>query len=215
MSYGAPVVVVSGLPRSGTSMTMKMLEAGGLTALTDGIRTADSSNPNGYYELEAVKGLDKNGDTAWLREARGKAIKIISFLLTYLPDTHHYQVVFMQRDLEEVVASQNKMLVERGETPHGQAPGPPADPSESGEPGQKDERMIALYRQHLDQVMRFLANRRRFSLLEVNYADALARPAVEARRISDFLGGKLDVDRMAAVADPALYRNRGRDSRSV
>ena len=191
--YGTPVVVVSGLPRSGTSMAMKMLEAGGVALVTDGIRTADLSNPKGYYELEAVKQLDKNGDTAWLRDARGQAVKIISFLLTYLPETHNYNVVFMQRDLEEVVASQNKMLVERGEQD-----GPAAN----------DARMLRLYRQHLDNVMRFMAHRRCFRLLEVSYGDAMAHPAVEARRISDFLGGTLDVDRMAAVSDPALYRNR-------
>ena len=198
--YGTPVVIVSGLPRSGTSMAMKMLEAGGIAVLTDGIRSADISNPKGYYEFESVKQLDKNGDTAWLRGARGKAVKIISFLLTYLPETHNYSVVFMQRDLEEVIASQNKMLVERGEAPDG-----------AGGPGENDARMLALYRQHLDKVMRFLAHRRCFRLLKVNYGDAMAHPAVEARRISDFLGGRLDVDRMAAVSDPALYRNRAPD----
>ena len=192
--YGTPVVVVSGLPRSGTSMAMKMLEAGGVAVVTDGIRGADVSNPKGYYELEAVKQLDKNGNTAWLREARGKAVKIISFLLTYLPETHNYNVVFMQRDLGEVIASQNKMLVERGEAQDGR--------------GDDDARMLALYRQHLDKVMRFMAHRRCFRLLKVSYGDAMAHPAVEARRISDFLGGTLDVDRMAAVSDPALYRNR-------
>jgi hypothetical protein len=197
--YGAPVVVVSGLPRSGTSMAMKMLEAGGLPVVTDGIRTADVSNPRGYYELEAVKGLDKNGDTAWLRGARGKAVKIISFLLTYLPETHNYNVIFMRRDLDEVIASQNKMLVERGETPGTEGP---------GGPGNNDEKMRDLYRQHLDKVMRFLANRSCFSLLTVHYGNAMAHPEVEARRMSDFLGGTLDVARMAGVSDPALYRNR-------
>ncbi len=189
--YGQPVVVVSGLPRSGTSMAMKMLEAGGLVVVTDGIRAADESNPKGYYELEAVKGLDKNGDTAWLGGARGKAVKIISFLLTWLPETYNYNVIFMQRDLEEILASQNKMLVDRGEARD-----------------ENDDRMRVAYRQHLDKVMRFLANRRCFNVLKVNYQDALERPDVEARRINDFLGGRLDVARMTAVADPALYRNR-------
>jgi hypothetical protein len=201
--YGAPVIVVSGLPRSGTSMTMKMLEAGGVAVVTDGIRTPDVSNPRGYYELEAVKGLDKNGDARWLREARGKAVKIISFLLTYLPETHNYDVIFMQRNLDEVIASQNKMLVERGEAPGG----PEGLAGPAGHDG-NDDRMRHLYRQHLEKVMRFLANRSCFRLLTVNYGDALAHPEVEARRISDFLGGTLDVHRMAAVSDPALYRNR-------
>src|SRR5829696_2465105 len=102
---GSPIVVVSGLPRSGTSMTMKMLEAGGLPVITDGLRTADESNPNGYYELEDVKTLSAEGDGAWLAGARGKAVKVISFLLTYLPESYDYQVIFMRRDLNEIVAS--------------------------------------------------------------------------------------------------------------
>jgi hypothetical protein len=179
-------------------MAMKMLDAGGVVAVTDGIRTPDESNPKGYYELEAVKGLDKNGDMAWLRDARGKAVKIISFLLTWLPETYNYNVIFMQRDLEEVIASQNKMLADRGE---------PC--------GQDDERMRVAYRQHVEKVKRFLANRRCFSVLNVNYRDALEHPDVEARRINDFLGGALDVARMASVSDPALYRSRGTPSRAV
>ena len=94
---GKPIVVVSGLPRSGTSMAMKMLEAGGLPILTDGIRAADISNPKGYYEYEPVKQLDKGGEPVWLADARGQAVKIISFLLTYLPETYDYQVIFMQQ----------------------------------------------------------------------------------------------------------------------
>jgi hypothetical protein len=190
--YGRPIVVVSGLPRSGTSMGMKMLEAGGLTVVTDGIRTADVSNPKGYYELEAVKGLDKNGDQAWLRQARGKAVKIISFLLTWLPEEHNYNVVFMQRDIDEVLASQKAMLVQRGE---------PADGS--------DDRLRQTYVNHLQQVMRFVKNRACFNLLIVNYRDVMAHPEVEARRMNAFLGGGLDVAAMSAVADSSLYRNRG------
>src|ERR1700730_12387191 len=105
LRYGAPIVVVSGTPRSGTSMAMKMLDAGGMPTLTDGIRAADESNPKGYYEFERVKELDKNGDIAWLSDARGNAVKIISFLLTFLPESFDYQVIFMDRDLDEVLAS--------------------------------------------------------------------------------------------------------------
>src|SRR4029453_16905754 len=99
LRYGKAIVIVSGLPRSGTSMAMKMLEAGGVPILTDGIRTADISNPKGYYEYEPVKELDKGRVPAWLPEARGKAVKIISFLLTFLPENYDYQVIFMERDL--------------------------------------------------------------------------------------------------------------------
>jgi hypothetical protein len=193
MRYGRPIVVVSGLPRSGTSMAMKMLDAGGLEVITDGLRTADESNPKGYFELEAVKELDKNGDTAWLNQARGKAVKIISFLLTFLPEEHDYRVVFMQRDLHEVLASQNKMLVQRAETP--------------GTP-EEDERMRQHYEKHLAKVHRFLASRSCFSVLPVDYRRALERPRDEAQRINAFVGGGLDVNRMAEVGDPSLYRNR-------
>jgi hypothetical protein len=191
--YGRPIVVVSGLPRSGTSMAMKMLHAGGLEVVTDGLRTADESNPKGYFELEAVKELDKNGDTAWLRDARGKAVKIISFLLTWLPEEHDYRVVFMQRDLHEVLASQNKMLVQRAETPGTL---------------EEDERMRQQYEKHLTKVHRFLDGRSCFSVLRVDYRSALERPREEAERINEFIGGGLDVNRMAEVGDPALYRNR-------
>ena len=174
-------------------MAMKMLHAGGLDVMTDGLRAADESNPKGYFELEAVKELDKNGNTAWLKDARGKAVKIISFLLTWLPEEHDYRVIFMQRDLGEVLASQNKMLVQRAETP-----GTPTE----------DERMRQQYENHLAKVHRFLSARSCFSVLRVDYRSALERPREEAQRINDFIGGGLDVSRMAEVGDPALYRNR-------
>jgi hypothetical protein len=193
LRYGRPIVVVSGLPRSGTSMAMKMLEAGGLDVVTDGVRQADESNPRGYFELEAVKALDKDGSRAWLKDARGKAVKIISQLLTWLPEDHDYRVIFMRRDLNEVLASQNKMLVARA----GQA-GTPAE----------DEQLRRHYEAHLAKVDRFLASRRCFSVLRVDYRSAVERPREEAQRIDAFLGGGLDVEKMAAVGDPALYRNR-------
>ena len=188
---GRPIVVVSGLPRSGTSMAMKMLEAGGLPIVTDGLRRADASNPNGYYEFERVKEFDKQGDTAWLADARGKAVKIISFLLTYLPESYDYRVIFMRRDLGEVVASQNELLDARGEAR-----------------GAGDDRTRALYEEHLAQVARFLGQRRCFATLTVDYAEAVEEPRAQASRINAFLGGGLDVERMAAVAQPHLYRHR-------
>src|SRR5262245_65195845 len=113
--YGEAVVIVSGLPRSGTSMMMKMLEAGGVPIMTDAIRTADVDNPKGYYEYERVKELEKETDKSYVREGRGKALKVISFLLKDLPDDNYYRVIFMRRDLDEVIASQNKMLDRRKE----------------------------------------------------------------------------------------------------
>ena len=190
--YGAPIVVVSGLPRSGTSMAMKMLAAGGMPILTDGIRQADESNPRGYYELEAVKELHTQQDTAWLADAKGKAVKVVSFLLTWLPEGYNYRVVFMQRDLREVIASETTMLHKRGQQPSTTT----------------EDQTIAVYQQHLQKVERFLSSRACFSTMKLNYRDALDRPEDAARRLRDFVGHSLNIEEMARVADPALYRNR-------
>ena len=190
---GRPIVVVSGLPRSGTSLAMRMLDVGGLPVMIDGVRHADVSNPNGYYELERVKTLEGHGDARWLADARGKAIKIISFLLTWLPETYDYRVVFMERRLDEVLASQDAMLQHRGEVEAIEA--------------SRDAR--ALYEEHLRQIDRFLLSRRScFSVLRLDYGHVVARPADAAARLAAFIDVPLDVARMAAVADPALYRNR-------
>jgi hypothetical protein len=194
LRYGRPIVVVSGLPRSGTSMMMQMLQAGGLEILTDAVRTPDGSNPKGYFEFEAVKDLDKGPPPAWLVDARGKAVKIVSSLVRWLPESNDYQVIFMQRNLDEVILSQNKMLVDRG--------APPGD-------GQSD-RIKHLYQTHVEDTLRLLRGRRCVSTLVVDYSETLARPEDTARRVDRFLQGRLDVDRMAAAADPALHRNRSR-----
>src|SRR5687768_1736541 len=110
------ITVVSGLPRSGTSMMMKMLEAGGLEPVVDHVRKPDEDNPKGYYEFERVKALEN--DREWLPEAKGKFVKVISMLLRHLPADHRFKVIFMQRNMPEVLASQKKMLVRRGEDPN-------------------------------------------------------------------------------------------------
>ncbi len=189
--HGESIVVVSGLPRSGTSMTMKMLEAGGLSTIVDGIRTADEDNPKGYYEDERVKDLGEMEDKSWLAGAKGKAIKVISYLLKDLPQSHNYKVLFMRRDFREVLASQAKMLERRGEA------------SESS-----DERMIELYEDHLWKVNRLLRRSPHIDALDVRYTAVLEDPAAEARKIHDFLGLPLDVEKMAGVVDARLYRNR-------
>ena len=189
--YGAPVVVVSGLPRSGTSMMMKMLGAGGLELATDEIRSADEDNPKGYFELEKVKELDKTKQKDWVAEYRGKVIKVISFLLLDLPPDSAYKVIFMRRNLDEVIASQNKMLDRRGE-----------------QRGGDDEKMIGLYKTHLRKVEFLLRERKNFESLDVDYKQALEQPRDCAERVRRFLGMPLDVGRMTEVADPELYRNR-------
>jgi hypothetical protein len=186
----ADVVLVSGLPRSGTSMMMKMLEAGGLAVLTDHIRTADEDNPKGYYEFERVKQLEH--DQAWLEDARGKVVKLIAALLKHLPADYRYKVIFIRRRIEEVLASQRAMLIRRGE--------PTDDIS--------DERMADLFARHVELVEAWLAEQPNIDVLYVHHHDTLANPAEQARRINHFLGGTLDEARMAAVVDPALYRQR-------
>ncbi|HSM56205.1 MAG TPA: sulfotransferase domain-containing protein [Candidatus Sulfomarinibacteraceae bacterium] len=188
------VVVVSGLPRSGTSMMMKMLEAGGIPPLTDEIREADKDNPKGYYEFERVKQLDK-GDTEWLPRAKDKAVKVISALLQHLPGDYRYRVIFMQRHMPEILASQRKMLAHRGEE---------ADKMD-------DERMAELFEKHLEKVSGWLAQQPNFDVLYVHYSDALRDPQTAAESVNDFLQQDLDVERMVGVVDPNLYRNRRRE----
>jgi len=119
------ITVVSGIPRSGTSLMMQMMSAGGMPVLTDGQRSADDNNPRGYFELESVKSLARNQDV--LTQADGKVVKVISSLLPSLPKDFEYRVVFMCRPLEEVVSSQNRMLERLGKevplTPTGAASG--------------------------------------------------------------------------------------------
>ena len=185
------VTVVSGLPRSGTSMMMKMLEAGGIAPMTDEIRTADKDNPKGYYEFERVKQLDK-GDTAWVKEAQGKVVKVISALLKHLPSDYEYRVIFMRRTMPEILASQRKMLVHRGENPN----------------DMDDEKMAALFDKHLQSVQEWLQTQPNVSVLSVHYSEMLADPLSHIERIAQFLGKDLDVEKMANVVDPDLYRNR-------
>ncbi len=193
--YGEPIVVVSGLPRSGTSMAMKMLEAGGLPLVADGVRAADEDNPRGYYEDERVKDLGRMADKAWLGSARGQGIKVISYLLKDLPRNHNYKVLFMRRNFHEVLASQAKMLERRGEA------------SESS-----DERMIELYEDHLWKVDRLLQHGPHIEALDLDYRAVLEDPLAAARSIHAFLGLALDVDKMAGVVDARLYRNRADDA---
>jgi Sulfotransferase domain len=191
--YGKPVIIVSGLPRSGTSMMMKMLEAGGASIMTDAIRQADVDNPKGYYEYERVKHLEKETDKSYVREARGKALKVISFLLKDLPDDNYYRVIFMRRHLDEVIASQNKMLDRRGE-----------------EAIQERETMAEAYRNHLAGVKILVRKRPNFDMLEFRYDEAVKDPREAARTVNAFLGGTLDEGAMTAVIDAELYRNRAK-----
>jgi hypothetical protein len=191
MSDSPFITVVSGLPRSGTSVMMQMIHAGGMPALTDAVRQADEDNPRGYFEFERVKQLKT--DTAWLADAGGKVVKMVHLLLLDLPATHRYRVVFMRRDLDEVLASQKKMLDRHGRA-GGQLPA---------------AQMKSLFQQQVDKVLAWAKQQPHVELIEVRYADLIADPAREAGRLNSFLGGALDEAKMAQAVDPTLYRNRG------
>ncbi|MGH7493287.1 MAG: sulfotransferase [bacterium] len=185
-----PIIIVSGLPRSGTSMMMKMLEAGGMPVLTDNWRSADEDNPKGYYEFERVKQIKT--DQTWLPHAQGKAVKMISELLQYLPPGYHYRVIFMHRKLEETLASQRQMLRRRGE------------PSEVI----SDEKMAELFRKHLHKLEGWLATQSNFEVLDVHYSEVMSNPGTQATKINEFLGNSLETERMMQVVDQNLYRQR-------
>jgi hypothetical protein len=184
------VTIVSGLPRSGTSMMMRMLAAGGFAVVTDERRKADEDNPQGYYELERVKQLKE--DASWLADTRGKAVKVISALLVNLPRGNVYQVVFMRRNMQEILDSQQEMLRRRGK---------PADPSADG-------KMAALYERHLQQTDDWMRREPNLTVLYVDYNGMLADPATEVARVSAFLGGQLDCGAMMRVVDRTLYRQQ-------
>lgn len=192
MRFGRPLIVVSGLPRSGTSMVMQMLEVGGLEIVTDDVRKADDDNPRGYYELERVKELDKGGDKSWLQGYKGKAVKVISYLLKDLPLYLNYRVVFILRNIDEVLASQRKMLIHRRE-----------DHDAAGE-----AKMKANFENHLRRVRYFLKNTPNFEAVYINHRDILNSPEEQVKRMNKFVGNNLDEQAMANTVDPGLYRNR-------
>jgi hypothetical protein len=185
------ITVVSGLPRSGTSMAMKMLEAGGMAPVTDNLRTADLDNPKGYYEFERVKKMPE-GDTAWLAEANGKAVKVISALLEYLPDGYFYRVLFMRRKMEEILASQQQMLI-RADKPTDQV---------------NDQQLAMIYTKHLSSIQSWLSKKPNFSVLYLDYNLLLTDPSKYASEINHFVDGRLDVENMLKAVDPSLYRQR-------
>lgn len=183
------LTIVSGLPRSGTSMMMRMLEAGGMKVLVDNIRQANDDNPGGYYEFEPVKQTRK--DASWVGPAAGKAVKMVYRLLYDLPAGYSYRVLFMRRNLEEVLASQKKMLTRDGRVDD-----------------VADAEMAALFRAELSRFEAWIPAQPNFSLIDVDYNGLLADPGPTVLRIAEFLGGELDQSAMCGVVDPALYRNR-------
>jgi hypothetical protein len=186
------ITIVSGLPRSGTSLMMQMLVAGGMAALSDGERRADADNPRGYFEWERIKQLPQ--DPNCIAEAEGKVVKVISRLLISLPAGHEYRVLFMQRPMPEVLASQDEMLRRRGTYKQG------ADPAV----------ITGAFEKHLREVYAWLDAASYVRWLQVSYRDILNKPMDAAQRIAEFLEIHLNVDAMADQADMSLYRNRAK-----
>ena len=185
------IPIVSGLPRSGTSLMMSMLAAGGLEVLTDRLRTPDDDNPVGYFELEDVKKLI-NGDHSWLASSNGKAVKVISTLLPYLPAGYHYRIIFMRRAIEEVLASQRRMLLNRGENPDKIS----------------DAQMAEMFEKNLQQTERWINSQAHATRIDINYKELIDNPSTLVAEINTFLGGGLDEDKMVGAIDPSLYRQR-------
>lgn len=182
------VFIVSGLPRSGTSMMMRMLKAGGVPLVEDGVRVADDDNPHGYFELEAVRALrDKH---EWLAQAKGRVVKVVSQLLFDLPDTYEYRIVFMRRHIDEILASQRQMLIRSGQA------APTGDDAEI--------RLLSI--RHLNEVIDWLASRSNMKVLYVNYGRA-GEPRTIGQ-IAELFDLDLDRAAMQAAIDTSLYRNR-------
>ncbi len=188
MSLDSEIIIVSGLPRSGTSLMMQMLHRGGLPVVTDEIRTADTDNPRGYFEFERVKKTKE--DPSWLPAARGKVVKMVSSLLYDLPSTEQYRIVFMERELDEVLESQEKMLRRLNR---------PAAPADS---------MWKSFNIHLERLTRWLPQQRHMRTLSVSYNRVLSDAETEVRRVAEFLDGRPSTEQMLQAIDPALYRNR-------
>lgn len=184
------IYVVSGLPRSGTSLMMQMLAAGGIEPLTDGQRAADANNPRGYFEWEKAKTLPAH--PACIAEAEGRVVKVISLLLPSLPSRFSYKVIFMERPLAEVVASQAAMIQKLGTQGSALAP----------------EAMARALENHLRQVKAALALRPEMSICWMEYPRLIHEPAAAAANLQSFLGIPLDLAAMSAQVDPTLYRQR-------
>lgn len=167
-----------------------MLEAGGMTVLTDHIRTADDDNPKGYYEFERVKKIP-TGDIEWMEDAKGKAVKVISELLKFLPATYEYKVIFMHRKIEEIVKSQNKMLMNLGK------------------PASSDDFLVSeLLLKHVSNLRNWLDKQNNITVLDIDYNQLIADPNPFLSDINNLFDNALSVEKMKQAVDLKLYRNR-------
>ena len=183
------ITIVSGLPRSGTSLMMRMLNVGGIPALCDEQRGPDADNPNGYYEFESVKSIKNYAE--WIDRAVGHSVKMVYSLLEHLPTDREYRVVFMRRSIDEIIQSQRAMLLHNGiktEIP--------------------DEEIKELFERVLRQFYTWLPSQSHLKLINVSYNELLSRPASTISQINRYLGYCLDTEAMSQVIDHSLYRNR-------
>lgn len=188
MPLDSEIIIVSGLPRSGTSLMMQMLDRGGIPAVKDEIRAADTDNPRGYYEFERVK--KTRDDPSWLPDARGKVVKMVSSLLYDLPATESYRIIFMWRDFDEMLESQEKMLARLSRT---------AAPR---------DQMKQSFTIHLNKLFKWLPEQRHMKRLDISYNDLIAEPESGVKEVSAFLDNIPSVQNMLAAIDHSLYRNR-------
>ncbi len=189
MKVSESLIIVTGLPRSGTSMMMKMLHAGGMEVVTDNVRKADEDNPLGYYEFEKVKKIGE--DASWLEGITGKAVKMASMLLYELPPERSFKLIFMRRNMEEILLSQRKMLERKG-----------------AEDGLDDGEMRRLFTLHLSEIESWLEGRENMEVLYMDYNDIIVNPSRNVEILNRFLDNRLDTDKMIEVVDDSLYRNR-------
>jgi len=183
------ITIVSGLPRSGTSMMMRMLEAGGMNVAIDNIRKADEDNPKGYYELEKVKEI-KN-DYSWLDNVQGKVVKMVSMLLYELPSNRTYNIIFMKRGIDEILSSQRTMLHRKG-----------------NRSDINDKEMGKLFNSHLEEIENWLVGRKNIRILYINYNDVIKDPRKISQVISHFLNKALNIEKMVETVDGSLYRQK-------
>lgn len=183
------ITIVSGLPRSGTSLMMQMLDRGGMEVVIDDARTPDINNPKGYYEFEKVKKIRK--DSSWLKHTRGKALKMVSMLLYNLPSDETYKIIFMKRDMRELLVSQRKMLERLNK-------GSDTD----------DDEMGVLFSVHLNNIADWLKRQKNMNILYVNYNSLIADPLSNAEMVNEFLDMELKTEEMIGAVDGKLYRNR-------
>lgn len=184
------IIIVSGLPRSGTSMMMQLLEAGGMQIFTDNLRAADDNNKKGYYEHEAVKIIHK--DISWMKNAVGKTIKIVSHLLPNLPLRYKYKIIYMERDLNEVITSQNKMLQNLGKLPQNAT----------------HFNIETSFKQNDEKIKNWMSEKRNIDVIFMDYNKIVENAEEYIGRLNNFFSGKLNTQNMMNVIDKNLYRSK-------